>query len=131
VSYRGRTIPYAIGRKQMASNANATVVFVRPPSRWRDRVRSYRLVIDGQPCGKIRSGSEVSVEVPAGHHVAQARIAWTGSPELAFSVEPGEIVRLKVEPAGDATQALGQVLGPSSWLLLSRDASPQHEAESR
>lgn len=115
----------------MASNTNATVVFVRPPSRWRDRLRSYGLVIDGQPCGKIRSGSEVSVEVPPGRHVAQAHIDWTGSPELAFSAEPGELVRLKVEPAGGATQARGQVLGPTSWLLLSRDASPQHKDEFR
>jgi hypothetical protein len=105
----------------MTTGDTATVVFYRPAGVWRDRFRSYRLHLDGQVCGTIRPGREVSVVVSPGHHVAQARISWTGSPEVAFDIDAAEVVRLRVEPAGSAAQSLGQVLGATTWLRLSVD----------
>jgi hypothetical protein len=102
----------------------AEVVFYRPAGGWRDRIRSYRLVIDGEVCGTIRPGREVVVSVKPGRHVAQARIAWTGSPEVTFDATAEQVVRLRVEPAGTSAEARYQVLGATAWLRLSVDPLP-------
>jgi hypothetical protein len=56
----------------MTEQPCARVILVRPRTLWRDRARSYELLIDWQICGEIRHGQELSIEVSAGHHVAQA-----------------------------------------------------------
>jgi hypothetical protein len=101
----------------MTEQASASVIVVRPRTLWRDRGRSYKLLIDGQICGEIRPGRELSIEVSAGHHVAQAQISWTGSPPLAFDVAAGETVRLRVQPATDGTP-LQQALSQDRYLTL-------------
>jgi hypothetical protein len=73
-------------RIPMNTDDTATAVFYRPAGVWRDRFRSYRLYLDGQMCGTIRPGREVSVVVSPGHHIAQARIDWNGSPEVEFDI---------------------------------------------
>ena len=82
----------------------ARVTFSRPPGGYRDRIRAYRLFIDGVFCGKIKRGGEVSVDVAPGEHTARAAIDWTGSPLAVFTAVPGEVVRIRVEPAGNAAQ---------------------------
>jgi hypothetical protein len=106
----------------MSTDDTATVVFYRPAGVWRDRFRSYRLHLDGRVCGTIRPGREVKVAVSPGHHVAQAHIAWTGSPEVALDIDTAEVVRLRVEPAGSAAGSLGQAFGATTWLRLSVDS---------
>jgi hypothetical protein len=89
--------------------------------------RSYRLYLDGQVCGTIRRGREVQVHVSPGRHVAQVRIDWTGSPEVAFDLEAGQRVRLRVDPAGNAAQSW-QMFGATTWLRLSLDPQPGEAA---
>ncbi|WP_131732332.1 hypothetical protein [Actinomadura formosensis] len=80
------------------------VVFSRPKRALRDLLRSYRLFVYGAPYGKIKPGGEVSVDIAPGTHEVQARIDWSGSPRLAFTAAPGEVVHIRVEPAGNAFQ---------------------------
>jgi hypothetical protein len=112
----------------MNPNDSATVVFHRPAGIWRDLLRSYRLYLDGQVCGKIRRGREVPVVVSPGYHVAQVRIDWTGSPEVAFEIDAGQTVWLRVDPAGNALQGW-QMFGATTYLKLSLE--PQHSETSR
>ncbi len=97
------------------------VVVRRPDGVWRDLLRAYELVVDGQFYGKIRCGEEVRFEVAAGPHWAQARIDWTGSPRLAFDAAPGAEVVLQVRPAGNSLM-LWQLLGSTTYLRLKRVA---------
>jgi hypothetical protein len=101
----------------VTDQASARVILVRPRTLWRDRVRSYKLLIDGEICGEIRHGQEMEIAVSAGHHVAQARISWTGSPQLAFDVAAGETIRLRVQPATEGTP-LQQALSEDRYLTL-------------
>ncbi|MEV6695239.1 hypothetical protein AB0M35_27580 [Micromonospora sp. NPDC051196] len=97
------------------------VVVRRPHGFWRDQLRAYELVVDGQSYGRIRRGEEVRFEVAPGSHWAQARIDWTGSPRLAFHAAPGDEVVLQVEPAGNSLM-LWQLLGSTTYLRLTRVA---------
>jgi hypothetical protein len=100
---------------------NATVVFYRPSWRWRDFIRSHRIVVDGEERATIRRGGQVAVTLSPGRHTAQVRIAWTGSPSVVFHVRAEETIRLRIEPAGGGFEALDHVGGTTSWLRLSID----------
>lgn len=98
--------------------ANGRIVLTRPGDAYRDKFRAYRLEVDGVRRAKIRAGQTVEVEVEPGMHVVQARISWTGSQARHIDIAPGQEVLLRVEPAGTPAQALGQVLGQTTWLDL-------------
>lgn len=63
-------------------------------------LRSYALDLNGHPCGRLKPGAEVSVNVMPGRHVLQARIDWTGSPRHEIKVKRESVVRVCVEPTG-------------------------------
>jgi hypothetical protein len=106
----------------MSNESGASVVFYRP-ARWRDLVRTYRLLLDGQLCAELKRGQEATVRVAPGRHVAQARIDRTGSPELGFEVRPGQVVRLIVEPGREGS-VLAQAMSDDRYLSLSVEGSP-------
>jgi hypothetical protein len=97
----------------------ATIEFYRPRTKWRDRFRSYNLLVDSDQVGKIRSGQTLPIEVSPGRHTAQARISWTGSEPLEFDLAAGSQIRLRVEPAGDSFQVLSQAIGRNPYLRMS------------
>ncbi|MBO2453614.1 hypothetical protein J4573_41445 [Actinomadura barringtoniae] len=78
------------------------VVFTRPKWRYRDAIRSYRLYIDDVPCGKIKAGGELTIDLHPGRHIAEARIDWSGSPRLRFTAQEGQTTRIQAAPAGNA-----------------------------
>jgi hypothetical protein len=88
-------------------HAGARVILVRPRAGvwWleRGRFRRYKVLIDGEVRGEIRHDEELAVDVSPGQHVAQVRIAWTGSPPLAFEVAAGQTIRLWVGPGTEGT----------------------------
>ena len=84
-------------------------------------MRSYHIVVDGVDRATIRRGQQVAVTLAPGRHVAQARIAWTGSPSVTFDVRAEETIRMRIEPSGGGFDALRQVSGTTSWLRLSVD----------
>ena len=106
----------------MSNESGASVVFYRP-ARWRDLVRKYSLILDGQLCAELRRGQEATVRVAPGRHVAQARISWTGSPEVGFDVQPRQTVRLIVEPGREGS-LVDQAMSDDRYLSLFVEGSP-------
>ena len=51
---------------------------------WADKIRSYKIWIDGVCVGKIREGGAWSKEVTEGAHKIQLSIDWYASPVLEF-----------------------------------------------
>ena len=60
----------------------AEIVVSRPEERWANRLRSYKIVIDGQTCATLRRGEEATVAVGAGHHSVRATIDWGRSKDV-------------------------------------------------
>jgi hypothetical protein len=55
-------------------------------SAWGDKLRPYRVFVDGKSVGEIRESSEITVPVTTGKHTVQLRIDWCASPELQIAV---------------------------------------------
>jgi hypothetical protein len=56
---------------------------------WKDRIRNYRILLDGSLAGKISEYGVVRLDAPPGEHVLQFKCDFVGSPELKVNVEAG------------------------------------------
>ena len=96
----------------------ATLVVARPKA-YMDKVRSYRIMLDGQEIGRIKDGSEESLTIPAGQHELQLKIDWAVSPTATFNVGEGEIVRFNCKPKGNPLTALYYAsFGRKNYIML-------------
>jgi hypothetical protein len=86
------------------------MVISRKPGGWRDRARSYVILVDGEPIGKIKHGQCVELPVPHGRHELLLKIAWCTSRSITFDAQPGDVVEFFCEPGGPASAGLQNVL---------------------
>jgi hypothetical protein len=103
-------------REGHVHNASVTppshqVVITRPSGKYRDRIRRYRIEVDGSRAGTIGSSEELVIPIATGTHTVQARIDWTGSPQVSIAVTEEHSPRLVVRPAGSAAMGLLQIFG--------------------
>jgi hypothetical protein len=56
--------------------AAARIRVRREPGGWRDRTRSYRVVLDGAVAGSVKRGESITVMTDAGHHELHLKIDW-------------------------------------------------------
>lgn len=56
-------------------------------SGWTDRIRKYRILIDGKMAAEIGNGETITLPVAPGAHILQARIDWARSAPLHFNTE--------------------------------------------
>jgi hypothetical protein len=89
----------------------------------RDRLRSYRLELDGKIVGKIRSGQTTDFRVEAGHHRIRMRGDLTGSQTLSFEIKSGAVAHFECQPNGHSLIALVDTFKPtkkqgSMWIDL-------------
>ena len=59
----------------------------RDPNVWADRLRAYRLVVDGRERGAIKEGETLEIELPPGDHSVWMKIDWARSRKLMVSGE--------------------------------------------
>ena len=109
----------------MHSNADdATIVISRKRGGWRDRARSYVIMVDNTPVGKIKHGQRVELPVPHGRHELFLKIAWCNSRPITFDAQPGAVIEFFCEPGGPAATALQDVLGNTGqYITLARVGS--------
>jgi hypothetical protein len=88
----------------------------RKRSQWKDRLRAYEVLVDGNEVGRLGNGECRDFELEPGHHTVRLKIDWTGSPERSFSVSAGETVGLHVRAT--AVVALWRVLSRERYLSL-------------
>jgi hypothetical protein len=100
----------------------ALVEVSRDRGGYRDRLRAYRVLIDGTEVGRIRAGQRASYEVPAGHHTVELRVDWASSPTLEADLAEAEILKLSCGPSGRAAMALFDLFRPHSWIRLERQS---------
>ena len=100
------------------SSASPQLVITRPSGKYRDRIRRYRIEVDGSRAGTIGPGEELVIPIATGAHTVQARIDWTGSPRVSVEVTDEHSPRLVVRPAGSAAMGLLQIFGRTRYLEL-------------
>lgn len=55
-----------------------------------DRLRAYKVKVDGVVVGSVRARESVNVPVAPGRHSLVIRIDWCGSEQIDFEVQAGE-----------------------------------------
>jgi hypothetical protein len=53
---------------------------------FKDIVRAYTVVLDGQHVGNLRRGQEIALQTTAGTHELQLEIDWCSSKPVSFSI---------------------------------------------
>ncbi len=95
---------------------NAVIRMTRTKS-YSDRIRAYRIEVDGIESARINAGETVEIPVYAGTHSVIAKIDWCSSPMLSCTVSAGETVELE---CGSNLQGLRVFLGPL-YVFFMRD----------
>jgi hypothetical protein len=84
----------------------ATVCISRSSRYWRDRIRSYRVILDDGQIGLIGSGETRDFIIEVGKHDLRLKIDWTHSQKIQFDIDEGELVQFKCQPNGNTFTGL-------------------------
>jgi hypothetical protein len=103
--------------------SDAIIRLTRVSAPVRDRLRSYKVELDGKIIGKIRSGECSDFNVEPGHHRLRMKADWTGSQILSFEIKKGAVSHFECQPNGHSLTALIDTFKPlhkqgSPWVDL-------------
>src|SRR5699024_9259010 len=74
------------------------IIVQRVASRWHDRTRNYKVVVDGRAVARVGDGGTATVTVEPGMHTVCMAIDWGRSKPLSVTVGPEQVVRLECGP---------------------------------
>ena len=104
----------------MAEPATAKLIVTREKA-YIDRIRDYRILLDGAEVLRVGAGGVVEAPIVPGPHSLEARIDWARSQPLTFDAKAGEEVVVQVENPWNALTALfAAVVRPTHYLVVSR-----------
>jgi len=92
----------------------AEIVVSRPEEPWANRLRSYKIVVDGQTLASLGRGQDATVVVATGHHRVRAKIDWCRSPDIDLDLATDDRAYLLCQSAFRES-----FLFPRSWLYAS------------
>lgn len=106
----------------MHGNADdATIVISRKHGGYRDWFRSYVIMVDSNPVGKIKGGKRIVLPMSHGRHELFLKIDWCASRSITFEAQPGAVSEFFCEPGGRASAGLQDVLGDNGqYIALTR-----------
>jgi len=65
-------------------------------SEYNNRMRDYKIFIDGQQVGRIANGETKDFPATQGQHTVTAKIDWCSSPEILVDINENQTKNLKV-----------------------------------
>jgi hypothetical protein len=103
--------------------SDAIVRLTRVAAPVRDRLRSYKVELDGAVVGRLRSGECTDLPVEPGHHRLRMIGDLTGSQALSFEIKSGAVAHFEGQPNGHSLTALIDSFKPigkrgSMWIDL-------------
>jgi|688.fasta_scaffold160329_2 hypothetical protein len=93
------------------------VIRVKRSTSYPDRIRAYRILVDGQEMARLNDGESVELPVVSGRHTIVAKIDWCSSPTLNVNIRDGETVNFE---CGSNLRGLRLLLG-IFYVLFLRD----------
>ena len=73
-----------------------TKIILSRPSQWMNRIRGYKVLINGKQVGAIKNGATEEYLVEPGTNSIECKLDWCGSRTLPVNVQSGETAYLKV-----------------------------------
>ena len=87
---------------------------------WRDRLASYKIVVDDKVVGGVRNGAATELSVDPGHHTVYLVTSWHfGSPVVDFNVAQGERARVRCWANGGMLGFWRMFFSPWTYIALS------------
>ena len=65
-------------------------------SEYNNRMRDYKIFIDGQQVGTIANGESKDFPTTVGQHIVRAKVDWCSSPDISVIVNDNQTKNLKV-----------------------------------
>ena len=62
---------------------------------FRDKIRSYKIILDNTYCGDIKSGQVKSLDVTPGNHTIYLKIDWCRSNKVDFNISDNETIEFE------------------------------------
>jgi hypothetical protein len=78
----------------------ATIEFRRPRG-GNARLRGFRLFVDDELAGVLKSDDRLNVSISPGRHIVRAVLAKESSQDLELHLEPGEVVTVECSAPGN------------------------------
>ncbi len=72
-------------------------IVLRRSSEWINRLRSFKVIIDGQQLGSIANGATSDFRLSPGKHLVQCKVDWCGSRAFEVDLKEGENAYLLVK----------------------------------
>ena len=73
-----------------------TKIILTRPSQWMNRIRGYKVLINGQQVGVIKNGATEEYLVEPGTNSVECKVSWCSSRTLPVNIQSGETTYLKV-----------------------------------
>jgi hypothetical protein len=116
--FRSRPVDPAILAAAGASGAGV-LALARAAGGWSDRMRAYRVVIDGDAVAVIRRGKRLDLPLAAGRHEVYLKIDWCRSRAVSADLLPGQATKLFCRPAASTRAEMIEALSqPRQYILL-------------
>ncbi|MFI5681944.1 hypothetical protein [Streptomyces cellulosae] len=97
-----------------------TIALTRAQDGFQDFLRSYTVLIDEVPAGKIRRGQTLHLKVPAGTHQMRLTIAWCSSPSMTADIEAGTSTYFVCAPGNQPSATTAVTTGANDYIALWR-----------
>lgn len=81
--------------KAAVPTARQGLLRVRRGTSYQDRLRAYKVKVDGLEAGVVKRNSTVEIALAAGPHVVAMAVDWCGSQPLEITVAEGEAIELE------------------------------------
>jgi hypothetical protein len=85
---------------------SAEIIVTRASSAWRDRLRAYKLVVDGTSLASVSQGQTEAVSVAPGRHRVWMKIDWCRSQIVECDLSEGDTARFDCRTGGPFVLAL-------------------------
>jgi len=104
-----------------------TNLIVVRDSGYADRLRAYRILLDGIVIGTIKNGETKTFPIVPGSHSLSLKIDWCGSKPVKFAAADGTSVAFDARSNLRGAKILGafwrSIFAWNSWLLLEQRTS--------
>ena len=99
----------------------AEIVVRRAPA-WGDKLRAYRIFVNGEARGTVSENGEARIAVGPGRNVVRMKIDWCWSPAVDLDVEAGTVRTLECGPNAHPLLALVYITFLKNRYLWLRDS---------
>jgi len=71
------------------------MIKIKRGSGYKDRMRAYKIVLDGKVVGEIKNDQEIPLDTLTGVHQLYLKIDWCTSNKIDFNIKDGETINFE------------------------------------